>query len=120
MLGVLSVTGGIGLIFYGFAWLLLPADGEDQNEGRKLLSGRVDGAALAALLLALIELRDVPLDAAQPGHEILRRAALGGHRRLLRVDPLLGPRGPGGPARRSGGPGRSRAHRRARRPAAGR
>ncbi|MEU3715673.1 PspC domain-containing protein [Streptomyces californicus] len=54
VLGVLSVTGGIGLIFYGFAWLLLPADGEDQNEARKLLSGRVDGAALAALLLALI------------------------------------------------------------------
>lgn len=45
---------GIGLIFYGFAWLLLPADGEDQNEARKLLSGRVDGAALVALLLALI------------------------------------------------------------------
>ncbi|MFJ2023008.1 PspC domain-containing protein [Streptomyces sp. NPDC087897] len=54
VLGVLSVTGGIGLIFYGFAWLLLPAEGEDQNEARKLLSGRVDGAALVALLLALI------------------------------------------------------------------
>ncbi|MFD4022828.1 PspC domain-containing protein [Streptomyces sp. NPDC058576] len=54
VLGVLSVTGGIGLIFYGFAWLLLPADGEDENEARKLLSGRVDGASLVALLLALI------------------------------------------------------------------
>ncbi|MFH9606382.1 PspC domain-containing protein [Streptomyces sp. NPDC017448] len=54
VLGVLSVTGGVGLIFYGFAWLLLPADGEDENEARKLLSGRVDGAALVALLLALI------------------------------------------------------------------
>lgn len=34
VLGVLSATGGIGLIFYGFAWLLLPADGDDENEAR--------------------------------------------------------------------------------------
>ncbi|WNF29031.1 PspC domain-containing protein [Streptomyces sp. C11-1] len=54
VLGVLSVTGGIGLIFYGFAWLLLPAEGDEENEARKLLSGRVDGASLVALLLALI------------------------------------------------------------------
>ncbi|MEU2065583.1 PspC domain-containing protein [Streptomyces anulatus] len=54
VLGVLSATGGIGLIFYGFAWLLLPADGDDENEARRLLSGRVDGASLVALLLALI------------------------------------------------------------------
>ncbi|MEI7033067.1 PspC domain-containing protein [Streptomyces pratensis] len=54
VLGVLAVTGGIGLVFYGFAWLLLPADGDEENEARKLLSGRVDGASLVALLLALI------------------------------------------------------------------
>ncbi|MEW1614430.1 MULTISPECIES: PspC domain-containing protein [unclassified Streptomyces] len=54
VLGVLSVTGGIGLIFYGFAWLLLPWEGEEENEARRLLSGRVDGASLVALLLALI------------------------------------------------------------------
>ncbi|WP_328905383.1 PspC domain-containing protein [Streptomyces sp. NBC_00234] len=54
VLGVLSVTGGIGLIFYGFAWLLLPLDGEDENEARKLLSGRVEGASLVALVLALV------------------------------------------------------------------
>ncbi|MFJ2896271.1 PspC domain-containing protein [Streptomyces sp. NPDC087218] len=54
VLGVLSVTGGIGLIFYGFAWLLIPADGEEENEARRLLSGRVDGASLIAVLLALI------------------------------------------------------------------
>ncbi|MEU2820978.1 PspC domain-containing protein [Streptomyces bacillaris] len=54
VLGVLSATGGIGLIFYGFAWLLLPLEGEDENEARRLLSGRVDGASLVALLLALI------------------------------------------------------------------
>ncbi|MER7857332.1 hypothetical protein ABTZ98_33065, partial [Streptomyces bacillaris] len=31
--------GGIGLIFYGFAWLLLPLEGEEENEARRLLSG---------------------------------------------------------------------------------
>lgn len=54
VLGVLAATGGIGLIFYGFAWLLLPVEGEDQNEARRLLSGRVEGASLIALLLALV------------------------------------------------------------------
>ncbi|MEU6013206.1 PspC domain-containing protein [Streptomyces sp. NPDC047515] len=54
VLGVLSVTGGIGLIFYGFAWLLVPLEGEDENEARRLLSGRVEGASLIAVLLALI------------------------------------------------------------------
>ncbi|MDX3852217.1 PspC domain-containing protein [Streptomyces sp. AK02-01A] len=54
VVGVLTVTGGIGLIFYGFAWLLIPLEGEDENEVRRLLSGRVDGASLIAVLLALI------------------------------------------------------------------
>ncbi|WP_392672141.1 PspC domain-containing protein [Streptomyces sp. LN785] len=54
VLGVLSVTGGVGLIFYGFAWLLLPLEGEEENEARRLLSGRVEGASLIAVLLALI------------------------------------------------------------------
>ncbi|WP_149184956.1 PspC domain-containing protein [Streptomyces sp. TRM49041] len=52
--GVLAVAGGIGLIFYGFAWLLITADGEDENEGRRLLSGRVQGASLIAVLMALV------------------------------------------------------------------
>ncbi|MFJ1915289.1 PspC domain-containing protein [Streptomyces sp. NPDC088147] len=54
VIGVLTVTGGIGLIFYGFAWLLIPLDGEDENELRRLLSGRVDGSSLIAVLLALV------------------------------------------------------------------
>ncbi|AXG79786.1 PspC domain-containing protein [Streptomyces paludis] len=54
VIGVLTVTGGIGLIFYGFAWLLIPLEGEEENEARRLLSGRVDGASLIAVLLALI------------------------------------------------------------------
>ncbi|AYG80985.1 hypothetical protein DWB77_03123 [Streptomyces hundungensis] len=52
-LGVLSVTGGLGLVFYGFAWLLLPLEDEDENEARRLLTGRVEGAALVAVLMAL-------------------------------------------------------------------
>ncbi|HEY9326838.1 MAG TPA: PspC domain-containing protein [Streptomyces sp.] len=54
VLGVLSVTGGLGLIFYGFAWLLIPLEGEEENEARRLLSGRVEGASLIAVLCALI------------------------------------------------------------------
>ncbi|MCX5194905.1 PspC domain-containing protein [Streptomyces sp. NBC_00249] len=54
VLGVLAVTGGVGLIFYGFAWLLLPQDGEEDSEGKKLLTGRVEGATLAAVFGALV------------------------------------------------------------------
>ncbi|MGC9536890.1 PspC domain-containing protein [Streptomyces sp. UG1] len=53
-LAVLSATGGIGLIFYGFAWLFVPYEDEDKNEVRKLLTGRVDGQALTAVLFALV------------------------------------------------------------------
>ncbi|MFF4837698.1 PspC domain-containing protein [Streptomyces sp. NPDC001315] len=53
-LAVLAATGGIGLIFYGFAWLLVPYEDEEANEVRKLLTGRVDGQALAAVLFALV------------------------------------------------------------------
>ena len=31
-LAVLSATGGIGLIFYGFVWLLVPYEDEEENE----------------------------------------------------------------------------------------
>jgi len=51
---VLSVVGGLGLFLYGFAWLLVPLEGEDENEGRRLLSGRVEGTALSAVLCALV------------------------------------------------------------------
>ncbi|MFJ3722256.1 PspC domain-containing protein [Streptomyces sp. NPDC090045] len=54
VLGVLAVTGGVGLIFYGFAWLLLPQEGEDDSEAKKLLTGRVEGATLAAVFAALV------------------------------------------------------------------
>ncbi|MFF0747763.1 PspC domain-containing protein [Streptomyces sp. NPDC004267] len=54
VLGVLAVTGGVGLIFYGFAWLLVPLAGEEDNEGRRLLTGRVSGSSLSAVLMALV------------------------------------------------------------------
>ncbi|MET7696110.1 PspC domain-containing protein [Streptomyces sp. NPDC005485] len=54
VLAVLSATGGLGLIFYGFVWLFVPSDDEDENEVRKLLTGRVDGQALAGVLFALV------------------------------------------------------------------
>lgn len=54
VLGVLSVTGGLGLVAYGFAWLLMPLEGEEESEGRRLLSGRVEGQALTALLFAVV------------------------------------------------------------------
>ncbi|QDY78600.1 PspC domain-containing protein [Streptomyces qinzhouensis] len=54
VVGVLALTGGLGLVFYGFAWLLIPAEGEEESEGRRLMGGRVDGTALTAVLLALI------------------------------------------------------------------
>ncbi|MFE9972641.1 PspC domain-containing protein [Streptomyces hirsutus] len=53
-LAVLSATGGVGLIFYGFAWLLVPYEDEEENEIRRLLTGRVDGHTLAAILFALV------------------------------------------------------------------
>ncbi|MYW68368.1 PspC domain-containing protein [Streptomyces sp. SID8379] len=54
VLAVLAVTGGVGLIFYGFAWLFVPYDDADENEFRKLLTGRVDGPGLAAIVTALV------------------------------------------------------------------
>ncbi|MEV6128277.1 PspC domain-containing protein [Streptomyces violaceusniger] len=54
VLSVLGVAGGLGLIVYGFCWLLIPFHGEDENEGRRLLSGRVEGPGLTAVLVALV------------------------------------------------------------------
>ena len=54
VLGVGSVVGGLGLIAYAAAWLLVPVEGEDENELRRLLSGRVEGSSLVALLCALV------------------------------------------------------------------
>ncbi|WP_052849095.1 PspC domain-containing protein [Streptomyces avicenniae] len=52
-LALLSVVGGLGLVAYGLAWLLIPFEREEENEGRRLLSGRVEGPGLTALLMIL-------------------------------------------------------------------
>jgi phage shock protein PspC (stress-responsive transcriptional regulator) len=54
VLAVLALTGGVGLISYGIGWLLIPVDGDDETELRKLLSGRIDGASMTAVFFALV------------------------------------------------------------------
>ncbi len=54
VLTVLALTGGVGLIAYGIGWLLIPARGEDETELHRLLSGRIEGSALTALLFTLV------------------------------------------------------------------
>jgi phage shock protein PspC (stress-responsive transcriptional regulator) len=54
VLVVLSLTGGIGLIIYGMGWLVIPQEGEEESEAHRLLSGRIEGAPLTAVLTALV------------------------------------------------------------------
>jgi phage shock protein PspC (stress-responsive transcriptional regulator) len=54
VLVVLSLTGGIGLIIYGMGWLVIPQEGEQESEAHRLLSGRIEGAPLTAVLMALV------------------------------------------------------------------
>jgi phage shock protein PspC (stress-responsive transcriptional regulator) len=54
VLAVLSLTGGIGLIVYGMGWLVVPQEGEDQSEAHRLMSGRIEGAPLTAVLMTLV------------------------------------------------------------------
>ncbi|MEE4541780.1 PspC domain-containing protein [Streptomyces sp. V4-01] len=54
VLAVLSLTGGIGLIVYGMGWLVVPQEGERESEAQRLLSGRIEGAPLTAVLMALV------------------------------------------------------------------
>jgi phage shock protein PspC (stress-responsive transcriptional regulator) len=54
VLVLLSLTGGIGLIIYGMGWLVIPQQGERQSEAHRLLSGRVEGAPLTAVLMTLV------------------------------------------------------------------
>ncbi len=54
VLVVLALTGGVGLISYGIGWLLIPMDGEDETEIRRLLSGRIEGTAMTAVFGTLV------------------------------------------------------------------
>ncbi|MEV4561844.1 PspC domain-containing protein [Kitasatospora sp. NPDC049285] len=58
VVAVLGLTGGLGLFLYGVAWLVVPReepDGEGgRNELQRVLTGRVDGQSVGAVLLTVI------------------------------------------------------------------
>ncbi|WUH91404.1 PspC domain-containing protein [Streptomyces sp. NBC_00433] len=54
VLALLSLTGGIGLIIYGMGWLVVTQEGEEQSEAHRLMSGRIEGAPLTAVLMTLV------------------------------------------------------------------
>ncbi len=106
VLAVLGAAGGLGLVAYGFAWLLIPSYGEDENEGRRLLSGRVEGPALTAVLAALVGCGLFLIDAQQRQCRGLRDDGLAGRGRrgvLVAAPATRGGRRPGGPGDGAGG-----------------
>ncbi|MFF7989953.1 PspC domain-containing protein [Kitasatospora xanthocidica] len=56
---VLCLSGGLGLFLYGLAWLIVPTDEESKGRGgrtelQRVLTGRVDGQSVGAVLLTVI------------------------------------------------------------------
>ncbi|MFJ9441543.1 PspC domain-containing protein [Kitasatospora sp. NPDC101235] len=56
---VLCLSGGLGLFLYGLAWLIVPTDDEAKGRGgrtelQRVLTGRVDGQSVGAVLLTVI------------------------------------------------------------------
>ncbi|MFD9127224.1 PspC domain-containing protein [Kitasatospora sp. NPDC059571] len=59
VVAVLCLSGGLGLFLYGLAWLIVPrppeADGSPgRTELQRVLTGRVDGQSIGAVLLTVI------------------------------------------------------------------
>ncbi|MFD7989544.1 PspC domain-containing protein [Kitasatospora indigofera] len=58
VIAVLCLSGGLGLFLYGLAWLVMPAEPREGREGRtelqRVLTGRVDGQSIGAVLLTVI------------------------------------------------------------------
>ncbi|MEZ0065407.1 phage shock protein PspC (stress-responsive transcriptional regulator) [Streptacidiphilus sp. MAP12-20] len=54
VIAVLCLWGGIGLFIYGVAWLMIPMEGTGKNELQRLMSGRVDGQSLGAVLVTVL------------------------------------------------------------------
>ncbi|MFD8593713.1 PspC domain-containing protein [Kitasatospora sp. NPDC059646] len=58
VIAVLGLTGGLGLFLYGLAWLVVPREAADGEGGRtelqRVLTGRVDGQSVGAVLLTVI------------------------------------------------------------------
>ncbi|MEV8096309.1 PspC domain-containing protein [Kitasatospora sp. NPDC085879] len=58
VVAVLCLSGGLGLFLYGLAWLIVPREPVDGRPGRtelqRVLTGRVDGQSIGAVLLTVI------------------------------------------------------------------
>jgi phage shock protein PspC (stress-responsive transcriptional regulator) len=54
VIAVLCLSGGVGLFIYGLAWLIVPVERTRRNELQRLLSGRVDGQSLGAVLVTVL------------------------------------------------------------------
>ena len=54
VIAVLCLSGGVGLFIYGLAWLIVPVEKTRRNELQRLLSGRVDGQSLGAVLVTVL------------------------------------------------------------------
>ncbi|GJF29573.1 hypothetical protein KNE206_22730 [Kitasatospora sp. NE20-6] len=58
VVAVLCLSGGLGLFLYGLAWLVVPREPVDGEPGRtelqRVLTGRVDGQSIGAVLLTVI------------------------------------------------------------------
>ncbi|MDH6135911.1 phage shock protein PspC (stress-responsive transcriptional regulator) [Kitasatospora sp. MAA4] len=58
VVAVLCLTGGLGLFLYGLAWLIIPIESPQEKHSRtelqRVLTGRVDGQSIGAVLLTVI------------------------------------------------------------------
>ena len=58
VIAVLCLSGGLGLFLYGLAWLIVPVEDAAGRGGRtelqRVLTGRVDGQSVGAVLLTVI------------------------------------------------------------------
>jgi phage shock protein PspC (stress-responsive transcriptional regulator) len=54
VLAVLTLFGGIGVLLYALGWLLIPAEGEEQSEVQKLLSGRGRSSSVLPLMAVAV------------------------------------------------------------------
>lgn len=54
VVAVLCLSGGVGLFIYGLAWLIIPVEQDGPSELKRLMSGRVDGQSLGAVLVTVL------------------------------------------------------------------
>lgn len=51
---LLTLFGGTGLLLYAAAWLLVPADGEQESEGQRLFNGRSSSSLSTAIAIVVV------------------------------------------------------------------